>query len=232
MANQSWRILDLFSRWFVILYSLVQYIPHSITIWVMSFTLFRSNFLYIKVSKVTNFPLYFLNSVLKHHEFNMYSPEIKHGTWTSPITKQETYLPNPSFLASNIFISRRFWYPSPTLPPKDSDPSVRPDFQLLEEELRRLWSSATPPWAAPKFLHPKKTLQGPKWPPFFLRAEQQQNIRRVLFFCCLENVLIEFFKTKSSVFKQKYQHFHFGMVVFFNVERWGLCPQCYSPKLE
>lgn len=27
----------------------------------------------------------------------------------------------------------------------DSDPSVRPDFQLLEEELRRLWSSATPP---------------------------------------------------------------------------------------
>eukprot|EP00434_Breviolum_minutum_P001420 symbB.v1.2.001249.t1/scaffold63.1/size477159/20 len=27
----------------------------------------------------------------------------------------------------------------------DSDPSVRPDFQLLEEELRRLWSSATLP---------------------------------------------------------------------------------------
>ena len=201
MVNQSWRILDLLSRWFVSLYSLVQYIPHSITIWVMSFTLFRSNFLYIKVSNVTNFPLYFLNSVLKHHEFNMYSPEIKHGTWTSPIAKKETHLPNPSFLASNIFIfeevlvsithpaTRGFWSFSAT-----GFPITRGGVAEVVEQCYTSMSCA-------EISAPKKNFQGLKWPPFFFKGRATTKYpKSAVLFLFSENVLIGFFKTKSSVF--------------------------------
>ena len=64
----------------------------------------------------------------------------------------------------------------------------------------------------------------------FFKGRATTKYPKSAVFCCLENVLIEFFKTKSSVFKQKYQHFHFGMVVFFNVEEMRIVPTMLLPK--
>ena len=178
MVNQSWRILDLLSRGDSLFTSTAhpQFNHHlGNEFYVIS----KQLPVYLGIKSHQFSALFFLTPYGSITNSTCTPPEIKHGTWTSPITKKAHHF----WLQTSSF-SRRFWYPSPTLPPEDSDPSVRPDFQLLEEELRRLWSSATLPWAA-QISAPKKNFQGPKWPPLFLRAEQQQNIRRVLFFCCL-----------------------------------------------
>jgi len=73
--------------------------------------------------------------------------------------------------------------------------------------------------SCPNFCTQKKLPRAEMASPFFKGRATTKYPKSAVFLLFSENVLIEFFKTKSSVFKQKYQHFHFGMVVFFNVER-------------
>lgn len=167
-VNQSWSILDLLSRAGSLFTSTVHLqFNHHLGIEFYFIWNHEPTSCISRYQKSPMFSFIFWTPYWSITNLTCTPPKLNMEPEHHPLQKKKHIFQTHNFRLQTSSFSRRFWYPSPTLPPEDSDPSVRPDFQLLEEELRRLWSSATLPWAAPKFLHPKKTSKGRNGLPFF-----------------------------------------------------------------